>query len=116
MQIQDILYYVFWAGLIFVIMRFGCGAHIMGHGHHHGAAEPDHSPRTSVPPVPSDRVTDPVCGLTLQASAAKISAYHGQIYYFCSQKCREKFEAASEFFAKRANVASLEKEHQHGCR
>jgi YHS domain-containing protein len=115
MQIQDILYYAFWAGLFFVMMRFGCGAHIMGHGHHHGAAEPDHALRTSVPSVPPDRVTDPVCGMTLQASAAKTAAYQGQIYYFCSQNCREKFEAAPVSYAKSGNVAALEKEHQHGC-
>jgi YHS domain-containing protein len=114
MQIQDILYYVFWAGLFFVVMRFGCGAHIMGHGRHHGASEPDHAPRTSVPSV-QDRVTDLVCGMILQASAAKTAAYQGQIYYFCSQDCREKFEAAPESYVKSASVASLEKEHQHGC-
>jgi YHS domain-containing protein len=115
MQIQDILYYVFWAGLFFVMMRFGCGAHIMGHGHHHGASEPDHSPRTSVPSVPPDRVTDPVCGMILQASAAKTAAYQGQIHYFCSQNCREKFEAAPESYTKSGSIAALEKEHQHGC-
>jgi YHS domain-containing protein len=55
------------------------------------------------------------CGMTLQASAAKTAAYQGQIYYFCSQDCREKFEAAPESYVKSASVASLEKEHQHGC-
>jgi YHS domain-containing protein len=115
MQIQDILYYVFWAGVFFVTMRFGCGAHIMGHGPHHGTSEPDHAPRTSVPSVPPDRVTDPVCGMTVQASAAKTAAYQGHIYYFCSQKCREKFEAAPESYAKSGSAVSLEKEHQHGC-
>jgi hypothetical protein len=29
---------LFWAGMFFVMMRFGCGAHIMGHGHHHRSA------------------------------------------------------------------------------
>ena len=35
MHLQDVLYYGFWAGLFFLMMRFGCGAHIMGHRHHH---------------------------------------------------------------------------------
>lgn len=35
MQWQNVLYYLIWAGVFFAIMRFGCGAHIMGHGHHH---------------------------------------------------------------------------------
>jgi YHS domain-containing protein len=100
MQIQDILYYVFWAGLFFVMMRFGCGAHIMGHGHHHhAAAVPDPAPGTGVkPPVP-ERVTDPACGMNVQTSVAKTAAYRGQIYYFCAQKCREKFESAPESYA-----------------
>jgi YHS domain-containing protein len=115
MHIQDVLYYVFWAALFFVMMRFGCGAHIMGYGHHHSTAEPDHALRTSVPSVPPDQVTDPVCSMTLQASAAKTAAYRGRIYYLCSQDCREKFEAAPESYAKSGSVASLEKEHQHGC-
>jgi len=29
---ETILYFLFWAGLIFIMMRFGCGAHVMGHG------------------------------------------------------------------------------------
>ena len=34
MQWQNVLYYLIWAGVFFVMMRFGCGAHIMGHSHH----------------------------------------------------------------------------------
>ncbi len=31
---QTILYFLIWGLLIFMMMRFGCGAHVMGHGHH----------------------------------------------------------------------------------
>jgi hypothetical protein len=40
MHIQDVLYYGFWAGLFFLMMRFGCGRHIMGHGHRHRDVAP----------------------------------------------------------------------------
>lgn len=30
------LYFLLWGAFFFVMMRFGCGAHIMGHGHKHG--------------------------------------------------------------------------------
>ena len=30
MQIENVLYYLAWAGLFFVMMRYGCGAHVMG--------------------------------------------------------------------------------------
>lgn len=34
------LYFLLWGVFFFVMMRFGCGAHIMGHGHRHGANKP----------------------------------------------------------------------------
>ena len=33
---EALLYFALWAGFIFLMMRFGCGAHIMGHGHGDG--------------------------------------------------------------------------------
>jgi hypothetical protein len=30
MHRQDVLYFLVWAGPFFVVMRFGCGAHVMG--------------------------------------------------------------------------------------
>ena len=37
------LYFLLWGVFFFVIMRFGCGAHIMGHGHGHrsDSGQPD---------------------------------------------------------------------------
>jgi YHS domain-containing protein len=97
------------------MMRFGCGAHIMGHGHHHQTADPDHDTATGKPSLPIGEAIDPVCGRSVQTLTAKTSAYHGGIYYFCSQKCRETFEAAPESFAKTVNAGSHDKEHHHGC-
>jgi hypothetical protein len=50
MQLQDVLFFLFWAGLFFVMMRFGCGAHIMGHGHHHRSTSDTAAPRTESDP------------------------------------------------------------------
>jgi hypothetical protein len=44
-QVGNILYFLLLAGLVFVIMRYGCGAHVMGHGHHGGAGIDGHSNR-----------------------------------------------------------------------
>jgi hypothetical protein len=32
---EAVVYLLLWAGLISLMMRYGCGAHIMGHGHKH---------------------------------------------------------------------------------
>src|SRR5919198_5445696 len=45
---------------------------------------------------------DPVCGMTVDAATAKHRAEHaGHTYYFCSSRCREKFEAAPACYLER---------------
>ncbi len=40
---------------------------------------------------------DPVCGMAVDPATAKHHSEHaGQSYYFCSGRCREKFEAEPE--------------------
>ncbi len=36
---EALVYFIIWAAAIFVMMRFGCGAHVMGHGRKHGQTE-----------------------------------------------------------------------------
>jgi len=98
-QIGNILYFLLLAGLFFVMMRYGCGAHIMGHGHHSGAGSDDHGD-ANLRWVAPDRAVDPVCGMTVQTAGAKSAVYDGHVYYFCSQDCRAKFEATPASYAK----------------
>src|SRR5499433_3616782 len=56
-------------------------------GHAHGHAHVDHGASAAA------KVKDPVCGMSVDPSAAKHKAEHGgQTYYFCSAGCRQKFE------------------------
>jgi YHS domain-containing protein len=51
--------------------------------------------------------TDPVCGMDLEESQAKASAdFEGKTYYFCSDACREEFEASPEQYALGANAGA----------
>jgi YHS domain-containing protein len=97
---ETLLYFAFWAGLIFLMMRFGCGAHIMGHGH--GNKQTQNKPGKAGNPevrwVPPKKDTDPVCGKTVTTDEAKPSVYTGNVYYFCSNGCREVFEAAPDLY------------------
>lgn len=43
--------------------------------------------------VSPERDTDPVCGKTVLTENARSSVHDGQVYYFYSTDCREKFEA-----------------------
>ena len=48
------------------------------------------------PPIEeASSVRDPVCGMTVDPASAEHRADHaGASYFFCSTRCREKFEAA----------------------
>lgn len=93
---EAIFYFLFWALILFVMMRFGCGAHVMGHG----KAKPDRADGSgkaaaeSLQWVPPASDVDPVCGKSVKTDSAKPSVHAGSVYYFCSRECREIFEAA----------------------
>ena len=111
---QSLLYFLLWAGLIVLMMRLGCGAHVMGHGH--GGSKPEGEPSPSsgnagwAPPAQD---LDPVCGMTVETANAKSSVYAGHVYYFCSPSCREKFEASPTAYAKGAAGSMQVMEHSH---
>ena len=75
---------LFWGALFFLMMRFGCFAHMtVGHGHHGGQERPDEE----------DGAKDPVCGMAVDPQRAAAAATHrARTYYFCSASCRDKFE------------------------
>lgn len=44
----------------------------------------------------NDRVTDPVCGMTLRPEdAAATAQYRGRTYHFCSAHCQAKLDRKS---------------------
>ncbi len=115
---ETLLYIAFWAGLIFLMTRFGCGAHVPGHGHgHHRAATSDDEARDSeaLRWVPPETDIDPVCGKTVHTDAAKPSVHDGLVYYLCSRECREQFEAAPELYVgPNADEQVGRLDHAHG--
>lgn len=79
---------IVWGGLFYLMMRYGCGAHMMGghgHGQHRGHGDTD------------GETKDPVCGMTVdRQKSSAAGAYRGKTYHFCSNSCRDKFEQAPE--------------------
>ncbi len=90
---------LFWGALFYLMMRFGCGAHMMGGHGKHGR------------PGGSEAERDPVCGMSVDpGKAAGASVHAGRTYYFCSASCRDKFEKEPAKYA----AAPARDEHQHG--
>lgn len=108
---NSLIYFLIWGGLFFLMMRFGCGAHVMGHGHAHSDGRD--APNSGALPPPPDKAVDPVCHMAVDTPKAKSAVYSGQVYYFCSQDCRAKFEGDPPTYAKAASEIPASREHQH---
>jgi YHS domain-containing protein len=106
------------AGAALLMMRYGgCGGHAMGDAHcHGGSSSPDGDVAGGGSRLPSAiRDVDPVCGMTVAKASAKAAVHQGQVYYFCSQICRDKFEAAPSTYVKTSAPAAHASDHRHGC-
>ena len=49
---------------------------------------------------PSKKYLDPVCGMSVSKDPEKMARFQGVTYYFCSQSCVTKFNAAPQDFVK----------------
>jgi len=77
------------AGLLYLMMRFACGAHMVhgGHGSHAGhQGDTSHGDGTV-------SLTDPVCGMPVAANQGHSEVQNGREYRFCSRSCLDKFDA-----------------------
>ncbi len=76
---------LFFAILFFVMMRYGCGSHMMhGHGSHGGGKEA--------------KYIDPVCDMEVEAVQGYGKMYEGKLYRFCTRSCLDKFDADPEYY------------------
>lgn len=93
-----------------LMMRLGCGAHIMGTQGHHGGH------RGSEDLAGGGPTRDPVCGMEVDAAKATAASVHaGWTYYFCSTACREKFERAPERYAVASGAGGMQSvDPRHG--
>ena len=58
--LQSLLWFGLIAGFFFLIMRGGCGSHVMGHGHgHHGDDLQPPAPGGGQPGVQTGKAIDP---------------------------------------------------------
>ncbi len=78
------------AVLFFVMMRWGCGAHMM-HGHR-GHGESHQGDRGGTGSV----YIDPVCGMEVKDEKGYSMVHQGRHYHFCSRNCLEKFDVDPE--------------------
>jgi len=82
------------AGVFYLMMRFGCGAHMVHGGHgSHGSGKVAH--------------VDPVCGMDVDMNKGYGKMYEGRLYRFCSRNCLDKFEAEPGKFVDPSKVKEV---------
>ncbi|MBI2717662.1 MAG: YHS domain-containing protein [Rhizobiales bacterium] len=101
------IYFLLFAGLFAVMMRFGCGAHMLGHRH----GKPGSADQARLVPPGKDK--DPVCGMIVETTTAETSVHAGRLYRFCSTNCRDRFEASPASYVTSTNSAQTVKEDCH---
>ncbi len=80
------------AGFFYLMMRFGCGAHMVhgGHGDHNMGAGGDMAGRMT---------KDPVCGMEVKPGQGYTEIHEGRDYRFCSRKCLDQFDTEPQRYA-----------------
>lgn len=75
------------AVIFFIMMRYGCGAHMM-HGH-----DKHSKPTNNNKP---EKYIDPVCNMEIKDDEGYGKMHEGELYRFCSQRCLSKFDETPE--------------------
>lgn len=110
-----LLYFALFAGFFFLMMRIGCGSHVMGHGGHSHHGEEGLSGEPHQRSAPPETDIDPVCGMSVRTEGSKSSVFRGTAYYFCSAEHRDAFEADPErYVGVLAGAGRESMEHHHG--
>jgi YHS domain-containing protein len=94
-RMSGLVSFLLFGALFFVMMRFGCGAHV-GHGGHGGnsARHGDKSDQAAAASAQHalDAGVDPVCGMNVEPGTGYASVYQNRTMRFCSRDCLDKFE------------------------
>ena len=88
---DGLLSFLLFAVLFFVMMRFGCGAHMMHGTHDHKGGRND----------ADDKHVDPVCGKTVASDKGYGKMHDGNLLRFCSRDCLDKFETQPDEYTSR---------------
>jgi len=92
---NGLLTLLFFALWFYIMMRWGCGAHMI-HGSH--GASGHHN----------DLINhkDPVCGMEVEPDKGYGKMYKGRTYCFCSRSCLDKFDHEPERYLNQREAQS----------
>ena len=88
---EGLFSFLLFAVFFYLMMRFGCGAHMI-HGHGGHGSRGGHGGEQVIEHV------DPVCGMRVAMDQGYGKMHQGKLYRFCSRNCLDKFEAEPELY------------------
>ncbi len=97
------------AAFFFLMMRFGCGSHMM-HGH---ASHGDSKNGASSDNDKFAKYIDPVCDMEVEAEQGYGKMYQGTLYRFCSRSCLDKFDDDPDRYLNSTQDNIKEKHHDN---
>ncbi len=101
------------AGFFYLMMRFGCGAHMVhGHGGHEDHGDHDTGAGHDMSGM---KVKDPVCGMEVEPGQGYTEIHEGREYRFCSRKCLDQFDAEPQRYAQAGTQPATAAQHHGGC-
>ncbi|MDR3494499.1 MAG: YHS domain-containing protein [Ancalomicrobiaceae bacterium] len=109
MSFDSLINSAIFAAALLVMLRFGWGRHMRAHAQDHAQA------RAGGPPVAATEDIDPVCGMVVNRSSAVTATFGGKTSHFCSDSCRQRFEASPQTYAAKAFAAPHPAGPRHGC-
>jgi YHS domain-containing protein len=87
------LAYLIASVLVFTVVRSIIGIVLKGFADlFHPPAPAQKGPRTPAVPAGGELKKDPVCGTFISTATAIQKRAGGEVYYFCSDECRDKFK------------------------
>jgi len=92
---EGLLTFLLFGALFFVMMRFGCGAHVHGgHGGHGAQAGPQgHAGHDHAGGAVDAGSKDPVCGMDVSEGQGYTKMHEGRALRFCSRRCLDQFDS-----------------------
>jgi YHS domain-containing protein len=87
---EGLLSLLLFAAFFYVMMRFGCGAHMV---HGHGSGHGDHAGHSGHDGREHATARDPVCGMDVAPGQGYTKMHGGREYRLCSRTCLDKFDA-----------------------
>ena len=88
-----LLSFLLFAAFFYLMMRFGCGAHMV-HGSH---KDNEHEAHSNAGRDTSSK--DPVCGMMVLPGQGYTEMYQGHELHFCSKKCLDNFDSQPKSYA-----------------